>query len=57
MNYTPIKLKIKMKEWPEQAKAGAQDTTGLLEALSNLVFALKDSESPKQKFFSKGQFI
>ena len=31
MNYTPIKLKIKMKEWPERAKAGAQGTTGLLE--------------------------
>ena len=30
MNYTSIKLKIKMK-WPEQAKAGAQGTTGLLE--------------------------
>ena len=31
MNYTPIKLKIKIKEWPERAKAGAQGTTGLLE--------------------------
>ena len=31
MNYTPIKIKIKMKEWPERAKAGAQGTTGLLE--------------------------
>ena len=31
MNYTPIKLKIKMKEWPERAKAGAQGTTGLLQ--------------------------
>ena len=31
MNYTPIKLKIKIKEWPERAKAGAQGTTGLLQ--------------------------
>ena len=31
MNYTPIKLKIKMKECPERAKAGAQGTKGLLE--------------------------
>ena len=31
MNYTPIKLKIKMKQWPERAKAGAQGTTGLLD--------------------------
>ena len=31
MNYTPIKLKIKIKEWPERAKAGTQGTTGLLQ--------------------------
>ena len=56
MNYTPIKLKIKMKEWPERAKAGAQGTTGLLEqAHSYLVFAPKDSESQRQTFFSKAQ--
>ena len=56
MNYTPIKLKI--KEWPEGAKAGAQGTTGMLEqACSYLVFASKDSKSEKQKFFSKGLFI
>ena len=31
MNYIPIKIEIKIKEWPERAKAGAQGTTGLLE--------------------------
>ena len=31
MNYTQIKRNIKMKEWPERAKAEAQGTTGLLE--------------------------
>ena len=31
MNYTQIKRNIKMKEWPERAKAEAQGTTGLLD--------------------------
>lgn len=47
-----------MKEWPGWAKAGAQGTTGSAGAGTlYLVFASKDSESEKQKFFSKGQFI
>ena len=58
MNYTPVKLEIKIEEWPERAKAGAQGTTGLLEqAGSYPIFAPKDSKSEKQKFFSKGLFI
>jgi len=43
---------------PSQPKQGLEAATGLLEqALSYLVFALKDSQSQKQKFFSKGQLI
>ena len=59
MNYTPIKLKIKIKEWPERAKAGAQGTNhrSVAAGMSYLVFAPEDSKSQNQKFFSKGLFI
>ena len=49
MNYTPIKLKIKIKEWPERAKAGAQGTNhrSVAAGMSYLVFAPEDFQKSK----------